>query len=379
LQNQYLGEMVQVQEQGGSLASRWPTLESLTEEGPLSAEEPAGQPRTMEAQEEPVAGESPSAETGQKTTAVTEAVGFRPRKESHPAGQPQSTEEPAPLEQQIAPQKEEEGTAEVPPTEQTTEPPSGEPAWKIESRADLKPEDLGLSQDEFDRLMGQASTDWLEAQRAQRDAGLEVPREEPEGAETESPGPEAATRESAVEETERGPVRTEEEPSREEGVPAESAAGPPERPPTVSYDVTGGEAAAASPRAEVKPETGEEPKEAEEEPTKEAEPEVVGELDETTSPAEVLHGEARRFARLLVAEIKLYNEPQVEEGRRNGDLYSRLKTEIDRSREMYEKRVHPSVRASTDYFHMQLVQVLAQDNESLMGEDYPGPKVAENA
>src|SRR6185436_20012317 len=33
-----------------------------------------------------------------------------------------------------------------------------------------------------------------------------------------------------------------------------------------------------------------------------------------------LHNDARRFARLLVSEIKLYNEPKVQEGRNKGDL-----------------------------------------------------------
>ena len=36
-----------------------------------------------------------------------------------------------------------------------------------------------------------------------------------------------------------------------------------------------------------------------------------------------LHEEARRLARLLVSEIKLYNEEQVEEGRRHRDLRRR--------------------------------------------------------
>ena len=55
------------------------------------------------------------------------------------------------------------------------------------------------------------------------------------------------------------------------------------------------------------------------------------------------HNEARRFARLLVSEIKLYNEQKVREGRDAGDLYNRLREDIDRSRQMYDKRVAPPV------------------------------------
>src|SRR5262249_46591031 len=47
--------------------------------------------------------------------------------------------------------------------------------------------------------------------------------------------------------------------------------------------------------------------------------------------------EARRFARLLVSEIKLYNERAVLEGREGGNLYQRLKEDIDRSRQMYDE------------------------------------------
>ncbi|HUF78792.1 MAG TPA: hypothetical protein VMR44_07750, partial [Thermoanaerobaculia bacterium] len=54
---------------------------------------------------------------------------------------------------------------------------------------------------------------------------------------------------------------------------------------------------------------------------------------------EASHEEARRLARLLVSEIQLYNQDQVDEGRRNRDIYERLKDDIDRSRQLYEDRV----------------------------------------
>jgi len=91
---------------------------------------------------------------------------------------------------------------------------------------------------------------------------------------------------------------------------------------------------------------------------------------------EKLHNDARRFARLLVSEIKLYNEQKVSEGRRNNDLYDRLKEDIDRSRQMYEKRVTPSVAAKFDYFYDELVNTLAEGDSSKLGSDHPGPTVA---
>jgi hypothetical protein len=86
-----------------------------------------------------------------------------------------------------------------------------------------------------------------------------------------------------------------------------------------------------------------------------------------TTGENALHDEARRLARLLVSEIKLYNEEQVLEGRRNRDLYVRLKEDIDRSRQIYDERVHESVRTTTDYFHQELVRSLAGGDARALG------------
>lgn len=88
------------------------------------------------------------------------------------------------------------------------------------------------------------------------------------------------------------------------------------------------------------------------------------------------HNEARRFARLLVSEIKLYNEQKVREGRASADIYARLTEEIDRSREMYDKRVRPEVVASYDYFHTEIVNTLAEGDDAKLGNGYPGAIVS---
>ncbi|HLM02385.1 MAG TPA: hypothetical protein VK400_15140 [Pyrinomonadaceae bacterium] len=96
---------------------------------------------------------------------------------------------------------------------------------------------------------------------------------------------------------------------------------------------------------------------------------------EVTEDERRLHNDARRFARLLVSEIKLYNEQKVKEGREANDLYERLREAIDRSREMYDKRVQPSVAAKFDYFHYELVSSLGDGEESKLGTSYPGATV----
>lgn len=79
------------------------------------------------------------------------------------------------------------------------------------------------------------------------------------------------------------------------------------------------------------------------------------------------HEEARRFARLLVSEIKLYNEDAVRRGREQRDLYARLREDIDRSREMFERRIPPEIRTTRDYFHEELVRILGDGDSDALG------------
>jgi hypothetical protein len=77
--------------------------------------------------------------------------------------------------------------------------------------------------------------------------------------------------------------------------------------------------------------------------------------------------EARRFARLLVSEIKLYNERAVLEGRESGNLYQRLREDIDRSRQMYDERIPEDVRGSSNFFYEELVRILADGRPEALG------------
>lgn len=80
-----------------------------------------------------------------------------------------------------------------------------------------------------------------------------------------------------------------------------------------------------------------------------------------------LHIEAKTFARQLVSEIKLHNEAAVEEGLKNGYIYERLKDDIDRARRMYDERVGPQIRKTSNYFYTEMVRILCKGNESLLG------------
>jgi len=96
---------------------------------------------------------------------------------------------------------------------------------------------------------------------------------------------------------------------------------------------------------------------------------LLGEAEQKT------HRDARRFAKLLVSEIELYNKAKLAEGRTNKDIYNRMKLDIERSRQAFEQRFGKSVGKQFDYFHDELVRTLAEDDPSLLGSDYPGPSM----
>jgi len=83
-----------------------------------------------------------------------------------------------------------------------------------------------------------------------------------------------------------------------------------------------------------------------------------------------IHRKAQRFARLLIDEVKLYNQAKVAEGRKNKDLYDRLKEDIDKSRATYMKRYGNTVAASADYLNAEVVRSLAGDDVSVLGPNF---------
>jgi predicted component of type VI protein secretion system len=83
-----------------------------------------------------------------------------------------------------------------------------------------------------------------------------------------------------------------------------------------------------------------------------------------------VHRKAQRFSRLLVDEIKLYNQAKVAEGRKNKDLYDRLKEAIEKSRGTYQKRYGNTVAASGNYFQHEIIRSLAEDDPSIMGANF---------
>ena len=83
-----------------------------------------------------------------------------------------------------------------------------------------------------------------------------------------------------------------------------------------------------------------------------------------------VHRKAQRFAKLLVDEIKLYNQAKVSEGRKNRDVYDRLKEDIEKSRATFNRRYGNTAAASGNYFSNEVVRSLAEDDITLMGANF---------
>jgi hypothetical protein len=98
---------------------------------------------------------------------------------------------------------------------------------------------------------------------------------------------------------------------------------------------------------------------------------VAASLDRATIEADdPERKKARKLARLVVSEIKLYNEKLVAEGFAAGDLYALLKEPIDQSLIVFRRRIPDAVRAEFDYMHDELVRQLAGGDATKLGPQY---------
>lgn len=86
-----------------------------------------------------------------------------------------------------------------------------------------------------------------------------------------------------------------------------------------------------------------------------------------------LHLRAQRFARSKVAELVLRKAEQVRQGRASSDLYGTLRSEIDAGRDAFRKQFMENTPSGVDYFHLELLRTLAQEDADALGPEYPGP------
>lgn len=88
-----------------------------------------------------------------------------------------------------------------------------------------------------------------------------------------------------------------------------------------------------------------------------------------------LHLAAQRFARVLVAEMRLATPEEFRRGRAARNIYGALKQPIEEARQKF-RETHMNVSPTmVDYLHLEMVRSLADDDPDNLGPDYPGPLV----
>jgi hypothetical protein len=88
-----------------------------------------------------------------------------------------------------------------------------------------------------------------------------------------------------------------------------------------------------------------------------------------------IHLRAQRFARVRVAEMRLFRADAVQAGRARRNLYDTLGKSIDAAREAFRLSFFAPCSSMVDYLHLELVRTLAHDDPDLLGDNYPGPMV----
>jgi len=97
--------------------------------------------------------------------------------------------------------------------------------------------------------------------------------------------------------------------------------------------------------------------------------------DSLSAQEQMIHLRAQRYARVQVAEMRLYEPDAVQSGRAERKLYHVLRKQIDAGREEFRRDFFAPCPSMVDYFHLELVRTLANDDAEMLGKEYPGPMV----
>ena len=77
------------------------------------------------------------------------------------------------------------------------------------------------------------------------------------------------------------------------------------------------------------------------------------------SPADqTLHEEAKRFARIIVSDIALYNQKAIEEGLEKGNIDELLKDDLYEAEKIYQQRVSKEIREKSNYLKEALKELI---------------------
>jgi hypothetical protein len=97
--------------------------------------------------------------------------------------------------------------------------------------------------------------------------------------------------------------------------------------------------------------------------------------DDLSADDRQLHLKAQRTARVRVSEMRLYHDEALRRGINTSDIYGALRPGIDAARDEFRETFIAKSSTMVDYFHLEILRNLAQDNDRLLGPEYPGPMV----
>jgi DNA-binding response OmpR family regulator len=90
------------------------------------------------------------------------------------------------------------------------------------------------------------------------------------------------------------------------------------------------------------------------------------------SVADPRHEKLKRFARIIVSDIALYNQEAIEEGIRKGNLATLLGNEIKEGRRLYRTRLSSEAGVEKDYFRQAFNDFVAGQKTRYLKTDGPG-------
>ena len=106
-----------------------------------------------------------------------------------------------------------------------------------------------------------------------------------------------------------------------------------------------------------------------------AEPAPAMTWESLSAEDQQIHLRAQRFARVQVAEMRLFDGDAVQSGRTQRNLYEALQKSIDVARETFRNQFFAVCANMVDYLDLELTKTLANDDPDLLGKTYPGPLV----
>ena len=91
-------------------------------------------------------------------------------------------------------------------------------------------------------------------------------------------------------------------------------------------------------------------------------------INQLTPEEQELHRRANRVAKVSMQDIKMLRPEQVKLGRENKDICIRLKDDIEKAHREYDRRFRPIMDHPVDYFYRWMVEILADGDNSALGE-----------